>query len=585
MKVYGKLEYDEGCWVVTAEPHVILRAKRIFKQISRQYRGQLVLSDTIDVCRDLDWMLSRYPLELSRATRRRLNRGVRQHRERELLVADLMSGTMQARPFELAVPPRDYQKIAAELALRTSGLLLADDVGLGKTCSAICMLAEPTTRPALVVTLTHLTRQWQGELQTFAPSLSTHVLRRGTPYDLAAPAAAAGQLALPGAFPDVIITSYSKLAGWAETLAPLINGLVFDEVQELRTGTASNKGAAAFALADAVDFRLGLSATPIYNYGAEIYNVMQPLAPGALGTRSEFMTEWCGEVDSRGRSKLRDPKAFGTYLRETGRMLRRTRADVGRELPEVVRIPHTVDTDAKPLREVKGAAVSLARLIVGHGEAARGEKWRAAEELSALLRHATGVAKAPYVAEFVRMLIDSGESVVLYGWHRDVYAIWQERLASLEPAMYTGTETPAQKQRSKQRFLSKETPLLIMSLRSGAGLDGLQGHCRTTVFGELDWSPYVHEQCIGRVHRDGQDESVTAYYLIADSGSDPVVADTLQIKRSQGEGLRNPNMDVLEKLDRSGERIRRLAEQYLQGNKPHEGASLFSFTQERTSRS
>src|SRR5579884_3848269 len=43
-----------------------------------------------------------------------------------------------------------------------------------------------------------------------------------------------------------------------------------------------------------------------------------------------------------------------------------------------------------------------------------------------------------------------------------------------------------------------------MSLRSGAGLDGLQEDCTVGVFGELDWSPEQHRQCIGRLDRDGQ---------------------------------------------------------------------------------
>lgn len=55
-----------------------------------------------------------------------------------------------------------------------------------------------------------------------------------------------------------------------------------------------------------------------------------------------------------------------------------------------------------------------------------------------MMRQATGIAKAPYVLEFVRMLVESGESVMLYGWHRDVYNIWLERLAEFNPVMYTG---------------------------------------------------------------------------------------------------------------------------------------------------
>jgi SNF2 family DNA or RNA helicase len=555
--IVGSLTYaPPSDWILKAQPHVMVRAKRVFAQLGAQYASQLVLSDTLEVCRDLAWFRERYPLEMTPADLERLEGQAIEHCKREEVIADVLSGDFVPRPFELALPPRDYQRVAADLALRMGALLIADDVGLGKTIEGICVLSEPATRPALIVTLTHLAKQWERELAKFAPGLRQHTLKHASVYPIR------------GGIPDVIITTYSKLAGWAEHLAGKVRTVIFDEVQELRRGEKSDKGKAAYQIADAADFKVGLSATPIYNYGGEIYNVLRALAPAALGTWSEFQIEWCGAADAKGRAQLKDAKAFGTYLRSSGLMLRRTREDVGRELPEVIRISHEVETDEAPLKNITSAAEALARIILEKNESRRGEKMQAAEELNSIVRHATGVAKAPYVAEFVRILVANGERVVLFGWHHDVYSVWKERLSHYAPAMYTGAETPSQKEKERHRFLSGETPVLIMSLRSGAGLDGLQGVCHTVVFGELDWSPGCHEQCIGRVHRDGQGGSVVVYYLLATVGSDPVVADVLGVKRAQVEGLRNPQLDIIEKLDVSGDRIRELARRYLDGARP-----------------
>lgn len=563
-RTYGKLALSgKGNWVLNAEPHVIIRAKRLFAGAAQNKEGRIYLSDTVETCRELDWFRDRYPLEMSPKDEAYLVSRSTEHRERESLVAKLLSGTGSTRAFELAVPPRDYQKIAAEITLRTGQLLLADEMGLGKTVSAICMLSDPRARPAVVVTLASLCKQWQREIQRFAPGLSTHILKKGTPYDLTlAPGARKGQMTMPGTFPDVVITSYPKLVGWANTLAPLIRSVVYDECQDLRGGDSTQKGSAARVLSSSASIRMGLSGTPIYNMGSEIHSVLGFIAPDALGTREEFLREWCGYVDQRGRSRLKDPKAFGTHLRETGLMLRRTCADVGRELPPEIRVPHHIQTDDGPLKDITTAATELARIIVetSNPSAAR---LQAAGELDAMVRQATGVAKAPYVAEFVRMLLEQDHPVVLFGWHRSVYDIWLERLAQYKPALFTGSESASQKDRARERFVSGETPLLIMSLRSGAGIDGLQKRCRTVVFGELDWSPGVHEQCITRLKRDDQQEQVIAYYMIADEGSDPIVADILQVKRSQVEGIRNPNADIIEQLDVSGDRIRALAEAYL----------------------
>lgn len=562
--------YRTGVWVVAAQPHIVLKLKRVFPRVSRRQHGRVLLADSPEVARDLEWFCSRYPLApADAASAERLAASAAGHREQTALVDQLLTGVQPAPAFELAIPPREYQRVAAGVCLAAGGLLLADDVGLGKTCTAICVLSAAAARPALVVTLTHLPRQWQAEIERFAPGLSTHVLRSGTPYDLRlARRGPRGQALLEGApLPDVIIANYHKLRGWAETLAPLIRTIVFDEAQELRHPDSA-KAAAARHLAEQCRYRIALTATPIYNYGDEIFQVIDQVRPGALGTRSEFVEEWCTGTDRLGRAKVKDPAAFGTYARAAGLMLRRTRAEVGRELPSLTRIPHHVDCDPARLAEVETAATELARVILEQNATARGEKFRAAEELSGLVRQATGVAKAPYVAEFVRILVENGERVVLFGWHREVYSIWLERLRALQPALYTGTESPTQKQEAFERFASGATPVLIMSLRSGAGLDGLQKHARTVVFGELDWSPGVHEQCTGRVHRDGQTDPVVAYYLITASGSDPIVADVLGVKAAQAAGIRDPAAPLVAKLQADGDHIRRLAASYLDRLEP-----------------
>src|SRR3546814_16482570 len=78
-------------------------------------------------------------------------------------------------------------------------------------------------------------------------------------------------------------------------------------------------------------------------------------------------------------------------------MLRRTRAEVGRELPALTKIPHTIDADTAVLEKAEGDAERLARIILAHNERFRGEKMNAAGEFDALIRQATGVAQAPFV--------------------------------------------------------------------------------------------------------------------------------------------------------------------------------------------
>ena len=552
MKTYGTVTRRGPTWRIKCEPHVMIRLKRTFERVSKSDHGVVVMSDTLENARELEWFLERFPMKVEEPEY--LARRAAAYKAKIDLIARITSAGYEPPQFDLAIPARKYQRVSAELLLRSGRLLLADDVGLGKTLSAICTFQDKRTLPALVVTLTHLPRQWESEIKKFAPNLRTHIVKTGTVYDIAKPGAA---------FPDVVIINYHKLTGWADSLAPHIKSIVFDEIQELRTGPGSLKYNAARHFSRFTKFRMGLSATPIYNYGAEIFNVVDILGKDTLGTRDEFVREWCsGGKIVKGKQRLADPKAFGTYLRDQGIMLRRTRTDVGRELPELTKVPHFVDADLAELQKVESAATELAKIILRQGGAGV-DKMRAAEELSWRLRQATGIAKAAFVAEFVRLLVESGEQVVLFGWHHEVYGLWKERLQEYAPAIFTGQESVPQKEEAKRRFVSGETPILMMSLRAGAGIDGLQGHCRTVVFGELDWSPGVHEQCIGRIHRDGQGEPVVAYFLISEHGSDPVVADVLGVKRAQIEGIRDPHAPLMEALAQDSGNVRKLAEDFL----------------------
>ena len=550
MHVHGTLRYEpgrggRGSWIVVAEPHVMTRIKRIFPRVQRFRTGEISLADTPEVARDLAWVLERWSFEADEVSRARLRDQTERQIATETTVERILAGDYQPPLLqEPARAARPYQSVAADIVLATGRLLLLDELGLGKSMSAILVLRDPRALPALVVTLTHLPAQWLGELEKTLPWLRGHVLSSSQPYDVAERCG--------GAMPDVIVSNYHKLAGWSDELAGVVRTVIFDEVQELRRSD-SQKYVAAAQIADAAAFRCGLSATPVYNRGGEAFNIVSVLDRDALGTKSEFETEW---GDARGG--VRDPAALGSYLRDAGLMLRRTRKGVGRELPEVVRLVEQVSTDDSVLDQLTGDAIEMAKLLVTRATSPQ-ELFKMSGELDWRLRHATGVAKAPYVAEFVRLLLESEEQVVLFGWHRDVYDIWLERLDEFRPVLYTGSESPRQKHENEQAFLDGKSRLLVMSLRAGAGLDGLQERAHVCVFGELDWSPGVHAQCIGRLHRDGQSEPVVALFMVADDGADPVMVEINGVKLQQSEPMLDPAASVFVESELARDRIRLLA--------------------------
>lgn len=550
LRTYGTVKFSNDKWVINAEPHVNMRLKDVFRQIGKGARGGLVITHTPQAAKDLEWFMTRYPLEISDEDGERLVTGRASYDTQQEDLERIMLPEHQMRNIPLAKPMRSYQAQAVEILLRSHSLLCGDDVGLGKTVVGIgAMAAGIGTLPALVICQTHLPAQWKEKIEEFAPNLRVHTIKTRRMYSL------------PEA--DVYLLSYSKMIGWGDIFAKdFFKLVVYDEVQELRrTGTEKYRGAQI--LADHTHFRLGLSATPIYNYGGEIFAVSDILRPGALGSHDEFVREWGSEYNFGGddKTKIKDPKALGAYLREIFLMVRRTREEVGRELPPVNKIIADVEyNEAVAEKAKKELKVIAARVLEGSFT----ERGQAARMLDSQARMMTGIAKASGVSDYVKILLENGEKVLLVGWHREVYRVWLDELAWYKPVLYTGTESPVEKEANRKKFMDGESKLMIMSLRSGVGLDGLQESCNVVVFGELDWSPQVHEQVIGRLRRDGQNTQVTAIFLTTDNGTDPLMIDVLGLKASQSHGILNPSSDDILQSQVDENRLKVLARNILE---------------------
>ncbi len=584
----GSVRFSDGKWVIDAKPHVLYRAVGALLNSQRTEDGVLV-PGTPEGARDVFWFAQRFSLNILDAAKLRADTAayaITRSQADRILSGDFTPSNAGFKPGKA---PRKYQAQAAKLWQTMKGLLVADEVGLGKTATGFTGLLDPKLRPALVVAPANLTTQWQESIHEFLVGIRTHVIKQQAYYDLPKFRKCADcnlwsmqklvngkpdrigicrkcQHVVSGdvADADIFLISYSKLHSWADILGPICKSVIYDEAHELRR-TESQKYQAAKRLTQMVDHRLGLSATPCANLGGEMFNVIDCLSPGTLGTKSDFRRTWCNQYTTQAGKEpaLKDAAAFGEYLRSQHIMIRRTREEVGRELPEHTRVVHKIEHDTIEVDRIRGKAGDLARLILSKSTKPA-DQMNAAGQLESLVRQQTAIAKAPHVAAFAEMLLEQGTPIVLYGFHRSFYEIVTSKLRDYNPLMYTGSESNEKKVENKNRFCVGDSNLLIVSLRSGAGLDGLQHRCATGVFGELDWSAATHEQAEGRYHRDGQKTPCMSYYLVADYGLDPIMTQVLGVKRAQLSGvLQSTNAGEISK--HSQKYVQELAQRYLSG--------------------
>ncbi|MCI1142072.1 DEAD/DEAH box helicase [Sphingomonas sp. WKB10] len=190
-----------------------------------------------------------------------------------------------------------HQVDAALFALKSpfaKGVLLADEVGLGKTIEAGLVMSQrwaERRRRVLLVVPASLRKQWQQELfEKF--SIRAVILDAKTYGDQRR-----SGIARPFEAKDaVVIVSYEFAARKADDVRAVAWDLVvFDEAHRLRN--VHKKGAKrAKVLKEAVDgrFKILLTATPLQNSLTELYGIVSMIDEMHFGGENAFKAQYMG---------------------------------------------------------------------------------------------------------------------------------------------------------------------------------------------------------------------------------------------------------------------------------------------------
>lgn len=201
-----------------------------------------------------------------------------------------------------------HQVDAALFALRSplsKGVLLADEVGLGKTIEAALVMAQrwwERKRRILLITPASLRKQWAQELREKF-SLPSTILDTKVMKDLAK----AGETSPLGAGQAVNILSYEYAARISSELATISWDLVvFDEAHKLRNVYKSAENSRAARLRDALVGRqkLLLTATPLQNNLMELFGLVSIIDDAFFGSPDAFRAEFASREDRASHNVL-----------------------------------------------------------------------------------------------------------------------------------------------------------------------------------------------------------------------------------------------------------------------------------------
>jgi superfamily II DNA or RNA helicase len=430
-------------------------------------------------------------------------------------------------------------------------VLLADEVGLGKTIEAAMVLKEYALRGmaacSLVLTPASLVGQWREELET------KFNLQFATTYD-------ALLREDPHAFWDqpriVASIATARRREHMEVLARRqLDIVVVDEAHHLR-----DRSSAGWKLVDALNkrFLLLLSATPVQNDLIELYNLLTLLKPGIFKTQAEFRAAYMLP------GKPRQP-ANVDNLRQLVRsaMIRNTRAVAALKLPRRTAVTIKAEPAADEAEAYAGVADAARALVAGCGTGGVGRQ-------RLMLHHLLGAAgSSPAAASSAaariadkldgdktwRALADrfaaipSGgkEAALLNLLRRNAdekklvfvqsRATLKHLAARLEAegighARFDGSMSGPDKDAAIAVF--REQSSVLLCTQTGGEGRNIQ-FCNTLINFDVPWNPMAIEQRIGRIDRIGQTREVFVFNLVVRGTVEEKVLGLLEEKISMFE--------------------------------------------------
>lgn len=413
----------------------------------------------------------------------------------------------------MTLPLKAHQTDAIEFAQRFQKVIIAHDVRLGKTRTALEFCARTAdSTPALIVCPAHLRWVWQAQVHEWFPKARVEVLVKRSDYFM------------PGA--QFYVVSYEWLAGAYRANNPhrvKFPTMVVDECHYLKSIEAKRTGR-VYRVARHNKYLLLLSGTIMPNRPAELFVPLQ--LTGAVKTDYNSYTEqFCdGHATEWGWDDT--GSSHEEHLRKILRTVMhfRSQADALSDIPERTRLiaPLGISitkTQKKEqdewIREIKSydlSSVSGKRLGLEF------------EDMSAVRRY-VGESKIDKACDYILMTLElsAHKKLVCFAWHKSVIKEVRNRVHNIlqfgnrgYAVSLTGEDSDKTRRQRVEAFREDQQCKVFIGQLKAAGTGIALNAASEAIFIEPDWTPGTLTQAEGRLQTVHEKPVPLMYHYLVD---------------------------------------------------------------------
>ena len=435
---------------------------------------------------------------------------------------------------------RDYQIEGVQFLERRNGFGgVFDQMGLGKTIQAIGYAKiHPEIRPLLVVCPASVKLKWMREIIKWTGE-RVEILSGKTPvvenlmfkadwyvinYDILAKETK--EIGKNGK--EALI-----LEGWFETLIGIgIKGVIGDEVQYVSNQKAIRTKAFKRIVRKCKELFIPLSGTPLRNRPAEFFTILNLLDNNTFANHWSYLNRYCNPKYNgfgwtfSGATNIEELHELVAPL-----MIRRLKKNVLKDLPPKQKIVIPMELHIKDAKQYEKEEKDFELFVQSENNSI--DEDNHIEHL----KQAAYAAKRESVINWIKEFLESGEKLLVAAWHRKVVDEIQSIFKDSDGAVkiYGGVNAN-NRQIAVDKFQNDpKCKLLICHPDSVIGQDLFSAYAGAVI--EFPHTPADCEQFEDRLHRMGQKNPVTIYYLVADGTIENHIMEYLEQKYDVVSGI------------------------------------------------